>query len=38
LMPNDIIDVPASGSKTFIRSLLGTVAPSLTQLPVRVIP
>ena len=38
LLPNDIIDVPTSGSKTFLRSLLGTVAPSLTQLPVRVIP
>ncbi|MEP6570505.1 MAG: polysaccharide biosynthesis/export family protein [Acidobacteriota bacterium] len=38
LMPNDIIDVPTSGSKAFLRSLLGTVAPSLSQLPVRVIP
>ena len=35
---NDIIDVPASGSKRFLRSLLGTVAPTITQLPVRVIP
>ncbi|HEV7682997.1 MAG TPA: polysaccharide biosynthesis/export family protein [Pyrinomonadaceae bacterium] len=38
LLPNDIIDVPTSGSKTFLRSLLGTVAPSLTQLPVRIVP
>jgi len=38
LLPNDIIDVPTSGSKTFLRSLLGTIAPSITQLPVRVIP
>lgn len=38
LLPNDIIDVPTSGSKAFLRSLLGTVAPSLSQLPVRVIP
>jgi len=38
LMPNDIIDVPASGGKTFLRGLLGTVAPSLAQLPVRVVP
>jgi polysaccharide export outer membrane protein len=38
LLPNDIIDVPASGSKSFLRSLLGTVAPSISQLPVRVIP
>lgn len=38
LLPNDIIDVPTSGGKAFLRSLLGTVAPSLSQLPVRVIP
>src|SRR5262249_5037245 len=38
LMPNDIIDVPTSGSKAFMRSLLGSVAPSVSQLPVRVIP
>lgn len=38
LLPNDIIDVPLSGSKSFIRSLLGTVAPAVGQLPVRVIP
>ena len=37
LMPNDIIDVPTSGSKTFIRALMGTIAPSISQLPVRVI-
>ncbi len=38
LLPNDIIDVPLSGSKSFIRSLLGTVAPTVSSLPVRVIP
>ena len=38
LMPNDIVDVPLSGSKSFIRTLLGTVAPAVSQLPVRVIP
>jgi polysaccharide export outer membrane protein len=38
LMPNDIIDVPISGSKSFLRSLLGSVAPSVASLPVRVIP
>ncbi|HLO00351.1 MAG TPA: polysaccharide biosynthesis/export family protein [Pyrinomonadaceae bacterium] len=38
LMPNDIIDVPTSGSKSFLRTLLGTVAPSVAQLPVRVVP
>jgi polysaccharide export outer membrane protein len=38
LMPNDIIDVPSAGGKAFLRSLLGTVGPSMAQLPVRVIP
>lgn len=38
LLPNDIIDVPTSGSKSFLRGLLGTVAPSIAQLPVRVVP
>ena len=38
LMPNDIIDVPTSGAKSFFRSLLGGVAPSVSQLPIRVIP
>jgi len=38
LAPNDIIDVPTSGTKSFMRTLLGTVAPSVAQLPVRVIP
>jgi polysaccharide biosynthesis/export protein len=38
LLPNDIIDVPTSGTKSFLRSLLGSVAPSISQLPVRVIP
>jgi polysaccharide export outer membrane protein len=38
LLPNDIIDVPLSGGKSFLRSLLSTVAPSISSLPVRVIP
>ncbi len=38
LLPNDIIDVPISGGKSFMRSLLSTVAPSISSLPVRVIP
>jgi polysaccharide biosynthesis/export protein len=38
LLPNDIIDVPLSGGKSFLRSLLGTVAPTVSSLPVRVIP
>jgi polysaccharide export outer membrane protein len=38
LQANDIVDVPQSGTKSFMRSLLGTVAPAVSQLPVRVIP
>ena len=38
LQANDIIDVPTSAGKSFLRSLLGSVAPSVTQLPVRVVP
>ena len=38
IMPNDIIDVPVSGGKRFLRSLVGTIAPAVGQLPVRVIP
>jgi len=38
LKPNDIVEVPESTGKSIIRSLLGSVAPSVAQLPVRVIP
>ena len=38
LMPNDVVDVPISGTKSILRSLLGTVVPTISQLPVRVIP
>jgi len=38
LQPNDIIDVPTSGGKSLLRSLLGGSAQTLTQLPIRVIP
>jgi len=38
LQPNDIVQVSESTGKSMIRSLLGVVAPSLGQLPVRVIP
>ena len=38
LQPGDIVDVPTSGSKRLLRSLLGAVVPSVAQLPVRVIP
>jgi polysaccharide export outer membrane protein len=38
LLANDVVDVPISGTKSFLRSLLGTVVPSVSQLPIRVIP
>jgi len=38
LQPNDIVEVQESTGKSIIRSLLGVVAPSVAQLPVRVIP
>jgi polysaccharide export outer membrane protein len=38
LLPNDIIDVPTSAGKSFLRGILGNGAMSLTQLPIRVIP
>ncbi|HYJ86800.1 MAG TPA: polysaccharide biosynthesis/export family protein [Pyrinomonadaceae bacterium] len=38
LLANDVVDVPISGTKSILRSLLGAVVPTVTQLPVRVIP
>jgi polysaccharide export outer membrane protein len=38
LQPNDIVEVPESTGKSMIRSLLGTVVPTVANLPVRVIP
>lgn len=38
LLPNDIIDVPTSAGKSFLRSLIQGVVPSVGQLPVRVVP
>ena len=38
LMANDIVDVPTAAGKSFLRSLLGGVAPGVSQLPVRIIP
>jgi len=38
LAPNDIIDVPTSSGKALLRSLIGGVGTSASQLPVRVIP
>jgi polysaccharide export outer membrane protein len=38
LAPNDIVDVPTSAGKSFLRSLVSGVVPSVSQLPVRVVP
>ena len=38
LAPNDIIEVPTSAGKSFLRSLIQGVAPGIGQLPVRVVP
>jgi polysaccharide export outer membrane protein len=38
LLSNDIVDVPASSGKRLLRSLIGAIVPSITQIPVRVIP
>ncbi len=38
LLPNDIVDVPLSGTRSLLRNLVGGIAPAVTQLPVRVIP
>jgi polysaccharide export outer membrane protein len=38
LQANDIIEVQESTGKSLIRSLIGAVAPSVAQMPVRVIP
>jgi protein involved in polysaccharide export with SLBB domain len=38
LLPNDVIEVPVSGGKRFLRSLTNSIAPAAARLPVRVIP
>jgi polysaccharide export outer membrane protein len=38
LAPNDIIDVPTSAGKSFLRSLVQGIVPGVGQLPVRVVP
>jgi protein involved in polysaccharide export with SLBB domain len=38
LRANDIVNVPSSGTKTLLRSLMGAIVPTVSQLPVRVIP
>ena len=37
LQANDIVDVPTSTGKSLLRSLMGTLVPSVSQLPMRVI-
>lgn len=37
LLPNDIVEVPTSGGKRLFRTLMGTVVPSVGNLPVQVI-
>lgn len=38
LLPNDIVEVPTSSGRRFLRSLVGAIVPAVGQLPVRVIP
>ncbi len=38
LVAGDIVEVPVSGGKQFLRSLLGSVVPAVAQLPMRAIP
>lgn len=37
LLPNDIIEVPVAGGRRILRSLVGTIVPTVGQLPVQVI-
>ena len=37
LLPEDVVDVPVSGGKRLLRSLTGIIAPTVGQIPVRVI-
>jgi polysaccharide biosynthesis/export protein len=38
LLPNDIVDVPVSGGKRLLGSLVGSIGPAVSQMPVRAIP
>jgi polysaccharide biosynthesis/export protein len=38
LVANDIVDVPVSGTKSLLRSLVGAVGPTITALPIHAIP
>lgn len=37
LLPNDIVEVPTSSGKRLLRSLIGTIVPTVGQLPMQVI-
>jgi protein involved in polysaccharide export with SLBB domain len=37
LQANDIVDVPTSGGKRFLRTLVSAIAPAISNAPVRVI-
>ncbi|MDQ3649478.1 MAG: polysaccharide export protein [Acidobacteriota bacterium] len=37
LLAGDIVDVPMSGGKRFLRGLVGTIAPTISNLPVQVV-
>jgi polysaccharide biosynthesis/export protein len=36
LLPNDIVDVPLDGTKSFLRTLMGAVAPAISTVPSRI--
>jgi polysaccharide export outer membrane protein len=38
LLPNDIVNVEVAGGKRFLRNIFSSIAPSVGQLPVRIIP
>jgi len=38
LAPNDIVEVPSSAGKTVLTSLTGAIAPTLSNVPIRLIP
>jgi len=38
LLANDVVEVPVSGGKRFLRTLTGAILPSTRRLPIRVIP
>lgn len=38
LQANDIVDVPTSAGKSILRGLISAIAPTVSSIPVRVIP